>query len=258
MEDIENNLPKDARCKHKFVKRKKEIKRIIKYVYPVDPKKDIMKVNRDIINYFNKLIDNLGDKIDDIQNVLDYLKKDFGESRVNKFLEDEKMRSSGNFTEDSDLNQEVVNFFKDYDNLVTKVDKLRYLCGFEQFKTMINIILDQLPDSDEIKFLYNIIGPSRLKSLGYNVTKIEKELNVILFNSDTLRTRIYQDFKEGNKITLSDAKSKLASIYSELNYSKTPKAMDLLDYFEVRESTMRAVVNGEKKIVKYYELLKKK
>ena len=260
LEDIENNLPKSIN--RKYLERKKEIKKIVRYIHPLNPKDCDYdfdgKIKEKLKNYFDKLIDDLGDKIKDPQNVLDYLKKDFGESRVDNYLKIRKSIDSKIFTEDTSLNKIVVDFLDKFKNLPTMYEKLKSLCESGLSKEAISVVLDQLPDSDEIKSFYNTLGPDRLKSLGYNKTNIKRELGVLMFNPLLLQHHIYQDFKEGDKVLLSDAKCKLASIYSEINYSKSPKAVDLEEFFEVKEFMARIVVNGERKRVRGYELLKKK
>ena len=161
-------------------------------------------------------------------------------------------------TSDDIINQEASRFMKIYFSYKTIYEKLRLLCEGKISQEAIEIVLSQIPDSDEIKSYYTTLGPQRLYSLGYNVTKIKRELGVVTFSDELLYDSIYSEFKEGDRLLLPVIKEKLSSIYSSINYKKTPKAIDLVRWFEIKESTMRTVINGNKKIVRYYELLKSK
>ena len=78
-------------------------------------------------------------------------------------------------TPDDIVNQEVSSFLKIYTGLTTIYDKLKLLCEYGLSQDSINIVLGQISDSDEIKSYYLSITPSRLRALGYNVTRIKRE-----------------------------------------------------------------------------------
>ena len=159
---------------------------------------------------------------------------------------------------DDIINQEVSRFMEMYFSKTTKYEKLRLLCESKVSQGVMDIVLNQISDSDEVKSYYLTLGPQRLYSLGYNVTKIKKELGIVVFSDELLYDSIYSTFKEGDKLLLPSIKEKLGVIYSSLSYSKTPKAIDLQKWFDIKESTMRTIIDGEKKTVRYYELLKSK
>ena len=161
-------------------------------------------------------------------------------------------------TSDDLVNQEASRFMKIYFSYKTIYEKLRLLCEGKISQEAMEIILSQVSDSDEVKSYYTTLGPQRLYSLGYNITKIKRELGIVTFSDELLYDSIYSEFKEGDKLLLPIIKERLSNIYSSINYTKTPKAKDIGIWFEVKESTMRTVINGEKKIVRYYELLKSK
>lgn len=161
-------------------------------------------------------------------------------------------------TSDDLVNQEASRFMKIYFSYKTIYEKLRLLCEGKISQEAMEIILSQISDSDEVKSYYTTLGPQRLYSLGYNITKIKRELGIVTFSDELLYDSIYSEFKEGDKLLLPIIKERLSNIYSSINYTKTPKAKDIEIWFEVKESTMRTVINGEKKIVRYYELLKSK
>ncbi len=79
-----------------------------------------------------------------------------------------------------------------------------------------------------------------------------------MFNPLLLQNHIYQDFKVGDKLSLADIKIKLSNIYSEINYSKTPKANDIENYFNIKEYMTTGIIDGKKKRIRGYELLSQK
>ena len=162
------------------------------------------------------------------------------------------------FTPDDIINHEVAGFLMIYNAKTTRYDKLKLLSEYDMSDKAREIILGQISDDDEVKSYYLVLGPDRLKELGYSVTLIKKELKIVTFDESKLKEEIYNNFNVGDKLPLSDIKTKLQTIYTKVNYDKTPKAIDLNNYFETKESTMRTIIDGVKKTVRYYELLSKK
>ena len=157
------------------------------------------------------------------------------------------------------IGKELTEFFQIYDELTTFYDKIRMLCTYNySTPDMIDLVLNQLGE-DKIKSYYIALGPDRLYSLGYNQTKIEKELGIITFDKDNLKSQIYSNFQIGDRMSLSDIKLKLTNIYNNTGYNKTPKAIDLLEYFEVRDFVYyEKSLEGKRKQIRGYELLKRK
>jgi hypothetical protein len=141
-------------------------------------------------------------------------------------------------TPDDIVNQEVSSFLKIYTGLTTIYDKLKLLCEYGLSQDSINIVLGQISDSDEIKSYYLSITPSRLRALGYNVTRIKRELNIVTFSQELLEKSMYLEFKVGDRLSLSDIKVKLINIYESINYDRKAKATDLENYFEVKKCTI--------------------
>ena len=164
---------------------------------------------------------------------------------------------SNKLTPDDLINQEVVRFMRIYESLTTIHDKLQMLCEYDISNDAKSIVLGQISDSDEVKSYYLALPPEKLKALYYNSAKIKKELNIITFSPELLTKTIYEEFNIGDKITLSDIKIKLTSIYNKINYSGCAKATDLLEFFDVKKGLINCVINGVKKRSKGYELLTK-
>ena len=160
-------------------------------------------------------------------------------------------------TPDDIINQGVSDFLRGYQTLTRRGDKLRMLCELEMPEGSMELILNQLQDSDHVKSYYINLGPKRIKELGYNVTKMNKELGIIVFSPELLEEKIYTEFKEGDSFLLIDIKDKLTEIYSSINYQKTPKATDIKEFFETKDNMKTTLIEGKKKRLRGYELIKK-
>ena len=100
------------------------------------------------------------------------------------------------------------------------------------------------------------LGRDRIKALGYNQTRIDRELGIKMFNVSDLGNHIRSNFKPGDKYTLSDLKEKLRDLYAKVGYKATPKANDILEFFEVREySEYEKLSDGGRRKIRGYELL---
>ena len=162
------------------------------------------------------------------------------------------------FSTNDYINREVARFIERYDSYTTRFDKLRFLCECGYSNDIIDVVLKQISDSDEIKSYYLALGPQKLRALSYDITRIRKALGIVIFSQELLRDSIYSDFKEGMKLPLTNIKYRLELLYSSINYSATPKATDICNYFEVKECLIPVEINGKKKRVRGYELLKSK
>ena len=163
-----------------------------------------------------------------------------------------------NLTPDDIINRDVTRFLCIYDTLTTMLEKFKMLCEYPVSKEVIQIVLDQIADSDEIKSYYLLLGPDRLKKLHYNITNIRRELGIVTFSPELLNNTIHQNFNPGEKYTLANLKAKLGDLYSSISYTAVPKANDILEYFEVKEVQNTMLVDGVKKRIRSYTLLKRK
>ena len=233
--DIDNidleSLPKSPRRREiEFTNLKNEVIEIIKYLF---------LTKTEYLDYLENLITTLGDKFC-VSSVLDYIKTDplVDRDLYSKYLEIVKSRETGIYCKDDIVNQEVSEFLGIYTGLTTIYDKLKLLCEYELSQNAIQIVLGQISDSDEIKSYYLSITPERLKALGYNVTRIKRELNIVTFSQELLEKSMYLEFKVGDRLSLSDIKVKLINIYESINYDRKAKATDLENYFEVKKCTI--------------------
>ena len=162
---------------------------------------------------------------------------------------------------------EIINsFVKDlmnfYGQLSAPFDRLKlvigyYFSGDRDKKEAVEIFIHQLSDSDYVKMYYTNLGPDKIKSVGCNITQLKKALGIKMFDQSKLEKEIYDNFKEGDKLALSDIKSKLTLIYDSVEYRATPKAIDIQEYFEVKNCMFTDIIDGKKKRINGYELIKR-
>lgn len=255
LEELEK-LPKGSTDKDKYSKYKKKVRKVLGYLT------DIMQDTKEFRDLCSEVYDILGDKITNESYVMEYLESRFGKEKVEKYNKIQESIKAGKLCEDDIINQQALEFLEEYNSLTEARKKLILLCesslSGRLSKEAAEVVISQIPDSDYIKGYYQSLGPEKLKNLGYKRNNIEKALGVVVFSEELLYDSIYSDFKEGDKVSLAEVKNKLTIIYSSINYQSTPKAKDLLRYFDIKESTMRTIINGEKKTIRYYELLKSK
>ena len=241
-----DSLPKNpVRGSKEFKKIKNECREVLSYFFNT----------KDTEEYLENIISKVKDQLFK-DYVIEYLRKDpnVGNERVDKYFEVLRCRETGIYCEDDMVNQEVSEFLRIYISLNTMKDKLKLLCEYGLSSDAIDIVLGQIADSDEIKSYYTTLGPDRLRALSYSKTFIKKELNIVTFSQDLLEKSMYLEFKEGDKLSLVDIKTKLTNIYDSISYDRKAKATDLENYFEVKKCT----INFPDKRVNGLEIIKKK
>jgi hypothetical protein len=99
--------------------------------------------------------------------------------------------------------------------------------------------------------IYKAIGPDKLKALKYE----EKPINRILILEGQLGKKVSEELRKilnvGDKLTKADIKNLLKEIYDRIDLKITPKATDLLNYFDVR----RIVITNSGKRSEAYEII---
>ena len=63
-------------------------------------------------------------------------------------------------------------------------------------------------------------------------------------------------FKEGDKLSLVDIKTKLTNIYDSISYDRKAKATDLENYFEVKRCKVTDKITKLRE--NYFEIIKKR
>lgn len=145
-------------------------------------------------------------------------------------------------------------FFNTYKNIKSYYDKLKYLCTYQfSCNATLDMVLDNIGEK-HFKEYYKILGPDKCKSLGYDITKIGREINVLSFNQDALRNAIYANFSEGNRYTRTYIKDTLSRIYYDIGYKKQAKAIDVENWFVIKSCLM----NEGNKRVNAFKLIQRK
>jgi hypothetical protein len=153
-----------------------------------------------------------------------------------------------------DYQDEVIDFFSTFDSFKYLSDKLKYFCECSCSNAVKDIIYNQITEKHFHEYV-DILGQDRLKSLGYNLTLINRELSIISFDKTKLVDTIYSTFETGFRYSRSFIKDKLRDIYTDLGYEKSPVASDLEEYFELKVTKVK---DDTGKFVNGYELLNKK
>ena len=172
---------------------------------------------------------------------------------VLKSIEDTKNLEVLHYSKRSDvIVQKVIDQIKSFNHFE---DRLKLYCEFrEKFKddpevTQRAIIYYQGTDLENI---YSYFGLAECRACGFKAIDLKRKLQDDM-KSDPLRETIYQTFKLGNIYKLVDIKTELKSIYTRLGINKTPKASELLNYFNVKD---RVVVDkASKKRFASYQLI---
>lgn len=222
------------------------------------PIKDLTNRKEEINEYVEEMSSELGKKLNIEENIIEYLRKDprINNDDIDKYLSLKNNKTDIIYSIDSRINAEVKSFLSNYSELTTIYDKLKILCEYDISNDAKSIVLGQIPDSDEVKSYYTSLTPERLKALSYNSARIKKELKIITFDPICLINNVYDKFKTGCRLSLVEIKDRLSNIYTSINYKKSPKATDILDYFEVKECIIiTSLSDGTKKRLRGYELV---
>ena len=122
-----------------------------------------------------------------------------------------------------------------YNSLTTYVERIRYICKcLLEFPEMSELIISNLSDHDKIKQQLIVVGVPRIRSLGYNLTKINREIGITIFDRSTLDSVIYEEFTIGKRYTKKYIKERLGEIYKTADFNDTPKANQLEMWFNIK------------------------
>ena len=157
------------------------------------------------------------------------------------------------------VNLGVSEFFSDFDSLSQFTEKMKLLCEKSDSFTEdeFNCILGGIPII--FKNFYTILGPNKIKSLGYQKSKCKTEFNRLVLNQSKLMDLdniIYSSFIIGNKYLKSEIKEILREKYSFIGIDLSPKASDLEKYFELKSTQIINKETGKRD--HGYLILKKK
>ena len=142
----------------------------------------------------------------------------------------------------------VDEFLQEYQDEATTKEKLRVMCEFpfDTEQDRLDAFMQYVPVNH--RNYYNTLGPDRLRSLGYNVTRIRKyiEDSVKSSSSGDLSVKVGNAFKVGDQLSNKLVKENLKTIYNELGYnSKVAKASDLGEWFNTKSIKVKNQDTGK-------------
>ena len=137
--------------------------------------------------------------------------------------------SSGLSPETLEEAKELQNAYDLAENIPTK---LKILCEYPVNDEARKVVINSLGDSKISEYL--VLGPERLKALGYNTTKIRKEFGMACYDWSGIEKEVREEFNIGEKYTKSTIKEKLKEIYLKFNYPGSAKGTDLEKWFNVK------------------------
>lgn len=142
----------------------------------------------------------------------------------------------------------VDDFLEEFNKLSSFSSKMKFLCETRLAEEEITLVLNQIP----VKYsnYYRVLGPTRCKSLGYNITRMEIEYMEEVSEYNDIDKYIYYEFKEGEVYSRSFIKNTLRDIYDRFKYTRAPKATDLENYFEIKEIKLNRGRERAFKIIK--------
>lgn len=180
----------------------------------------------------------------DFSGFLDYIKKRYGEEVVKEY---EKRMEVLN------ANLENKRIVEMYHESTTQVNKLKVLCENEINDT----ILSNIPDNDELKPYFIVLGPEKIKATGYDITDIRKAFNKRTFCDVEMYKEVFENsnFQIGSKIEKTKIKDYFRNLYSKYGYKGAPKAIDIGNYFNIKSTLISIVEKGIKKRVNGFEIL---
>ena len=152
--------------------------------------------------------------------------------------------------EGNELFKELKPFIEKYKILTRMEDKLRMICetnlskeASEQIESMVELAVRN----------YLSLGKDKLRACGYQHLKklITSHTNKLSIDLDSI---IYSNFKEGDRFTNKELKTKITSIYSSNGITDAAKASDINKWFTTKDYNPR--INGKQQ--HGLELIKRK
>ncbi len=238
-----------------------------------------MKNSKDGRIATSSILEDYRDRISKYHYGKDYtgINEKTGEPMINKLVYIAERRA---FELRSDVYKSEVQIYNEFSKIITDISKERQIerihClsnaknvynskgSFEQkMKVVCDILLDpywygyiHITDFHWLPLSYrnylNYLGPSVIRSLSHKESEIKQRVT-IQNSGDIIRDKIIQEFPIGLRLLVRDCKERLRAIYKLLGVIQTPKATDLLNYFEVSEFMITDKTTGKR--LKGYEIL---
>lgn len=144
--------------------------------------------------------------------------------------------------EDYETDDEIlVKSFLDNEFYKTNVfeNRMKLYCEFMDNHKNDKYIVEHLIYKTDSKFktYYDLFGTAGCKSVCFRESELKRKIKVLL-NKDGLKEKLLLEFSLKSRYTKKYIKQKLSEIYTTLGISKTPKAIDIMEFFETKEVLM--------------------
>lgn len=131
------------------------------------------------------------------------------------------------------LESNTYHLLEEFRDLFAFPERMKLVCNNSED----SLFLQYIPEPF-ITFL-TFLGPDTCKSFSYLRYRLEEEYRKRTNNQDLDVTgRILETFQVGTKHTISEIRELLGIIYQDSGLIKTPKATDLLEYFDIKEAKL--------------------
>lgn len=139
----------------------------------------------------------------------------------------------------SDKTDIVSVFLKKFHSTGIFKEQMKMYCEFcDQYKDNPFIMSPLIHKVDpKFKTYYDLYGTSGCRAVRYEESFLKEKIEDLM-REDSLKYSLITEFKIGEKILLKDIKLKLKNIYNTLGINKTPKAVDLCQYFVLEDTKL--------------------
>lgn len=160
-------------------------------------------------------------------------------NEINEYITENYSEVEDDFYLQEDIEETLSNFYK----LSDMTERYQYLCSLEESVAL--SCLPHLPES--FVNYYTVLGPDRMRALRYNVTDMRFEYEGIIGNQRIdISEFIKKEFMIGEKVSKNSVKNRLKKVYESVGYSKTPRAIDLGDYFIIKNCMITNKETGKR------------
>ena len=227
--DLES-LPKSPMSeRRKYWKLNKLVKNVVYWVsvIPKESKRD----------YIEKIIEDLGSNLKNIQDILNYIEKDYGSESTLEYRKMIERKETKKYCNDDIINQEVSSVLYEFEQKTTYYDKMKLLCNTNLSKEALELILAQISEEDDNRL-------ESLRSLGQffmiSVTKMDEVLKKSRENENPIRETIRKNidnFMESieNLMKLQDGLKGYLMIHIDSIKPIKPEMQKIMNEFETKK-----------------------
>ena len=153
---------------------------------------------------------------------------------------------------DENILKEIEKVQELYNEVETLPEKLKIICEYPMNDEARDIMIANIDDPRVIEYLE--LGIDIIKASSYNLSRLRQRFNLACYNWKEIEKEIKEEFKIGERFSLTVIKRILNNIYKKYNYPGKAKANDLERWFKIKSVN---IINEEGKRGKGFEILKK-